>query len=70
MKIVSIALSRHKGTRKEVVEEARLVKAHGLEGDAHAGDWHRQVLEPYFMVFDLSSKIIPINPLPYYLIFS
>ncbi len=43
MKIVSIALSRHKGTRKEVVEEARLVEGHGLEGDAHAGDWHRQI---------------------------
>lgn len=43
MIITSIALSRHKGTRKEVVEEARLIKDHGLEGDAHAGDWHRQV---------------------------
>lgn len=43
MKVVSIALSRSKGTRKTVVNEALLIEGHGLEGDAHAGDWHRQV---------------------------
>jgi len=43
MKIVSIAVSRSKGTRKEPVEQAVLVKDHGIEGDAHAGAWHRQV---------------------------
>jgi MOSC domain-containing protein YiiM len=43
MKIVSIAISRKKGTRKSQVEEALLVEEHGLEGDAHAGPWHRQV---------------------------
>ena len=43
MKIVSIAVSRKKGTPKTPVEEAYLSKDHGLEGDAHAGPWHRQV---------------------------
>lgn len=43
MKIVSIATSRKKSTKKTVVPEARLVVEHGLEGDAHAGPWHRQV---------------------------
>lgn len=43
MKIVSIALSKKKGTRKQSVDRAELVKEHGLLGDAHAGDWHRQV---------------------------
>ena len=43
MKIVSLAISRKKGTRKQVVQEAKLIKDHGLEGDAHAGKWHRQV---------------------------
>ena len=43
MKIVSIAFSKKKGTRKQVVDQAELVKAHGVKGDAHAGDWHRQV---------------------------
>jgi MOSC domain-containing protein YiiM len=43
MKIVSIAVSRHKGTRKRTVQTAKLITGHGLESDAHAGDWHRQV---------------------------
>jgi MOSC domain-containing protein YiiM len=43
MRIVSIAVSRKKGTVKTPVEEAFLSKDHGLEGDAHAGAWHRQV---------------------------
>jgi MOSC domain-containing protein YiiM len=43
MRIVSIAVSRKKGTPKTPVAEAYLSKDHGLEGDAHAGPWHRQV---------------------------
>ena len=43
MKIVSIATSKKKGTRKAAADEAYLKKEHGLEGDAHAGKWHRQV---------------------------
>jgi len=43
MKIVSIALSRKKGTRKQCVDRAELVQEHGIKGDAHAGPWHRQV---------------------------
>ncbi|MCJ7594713.1 MAG: MOSC domain-containing protein [Desulfobacterales bacterium] len=43
MKIVSIAVSKKKGTRKVQVDEALIVKDHGLGGDAHAGPWHRQV---------------------------
>ena len=43
MKRVSIAISKKKGTRKTPVEEAYISKDHGLEGDAHAGKWHRQV---------------------------
>ena len=43
MKIVSIAKSKKKGTRKKTITEVTLKIDHGLEGDAHAGDWHRQV---------------------------
>ncbi|NQT55706.1 MAG: MOSC domain-containing protein [Desulfobacteraceae bacterium] len=43
MKIVSIAISKKKGTYKVQIEKASLIKDHGLEGDAHAGPWHRQV---------------------------
>ena len=43
MKIVSIAISKKKGTPKVAVDEAVLVGDHGVENDAHAGKWHRQV---------------------------
>lgn len=43
MKIVSIAISEKKGTRKVQVDEASLIQDYGIEGDAHAGPWHRQV---------------------------
>ena len=43
MKIVSIAVSRKKGTRKTLVDRARVILNHGLDGDAHAGPWHRQL---------------------------
>ena len=43
MKIVSISTSRKKGTVKKQVDSAYLLEGHGLEGDAHAGEWHRQV---------------------------
>ncbi len=43
MKIVSIAVSKKKGTRKVQVEKANILQDHGLEGDAHAGPWHRQI---------------------------
>lgn len=43
MEIVSIAISKKKGTRKEPVEEAFLEEDFGIKGDAHGGKWHRQV---------------------------
>ncbi|HSL62114.1 MAG TPA: MOSC domain-containing protein [Desulfotignum sp.] len=43
VKIVSIAVSRKKGTTKQCVDQAELVENHGIQGDAHAGDWHRQL---------------------------
>jgi len=43
IEIVSIAISRKKGTRKLPVDEIVLLENYGLEGDAHAGAWHRQV---------------------------
>jgi len=43
IKIESIAISKKKGTRKTQVQETELIADHGLDGDAHAGPWHRQV---------------------------
>lgn len=42
-KIISLNISREKGVNKEPVEQVALKVDHGIEGDAHAGDWHRQV---------------------------
>ncbi len=41
--ILAVSVSRRKGIKKNNVPEALLLPEHGLEGDAHAGDWHRQV---------------------------
>ncbi len=38
-----ICISEKKGTKKHEVQEAFLKEDWGLEGDAHAGHWHRQV---------------------------
>ena len=43
MKIVSLAVSKKKGTTKTCLNEITLIPNHGVEGDAHAGTWHRQV---------------------------
>jgi len=43
VKIVSIAISKKKGTIKTCVDQAELVENHGIKEDAHAGDWHRQL---------------------------
>lgn len=42
-KVIAICTSEKKGTAKYMVEEATLIENHGIEGDAHAGKWHRQV---------------------------
>jgi MOSC domain-containing protein YiiM len=42
-KIVAISISKQKGVPKENVQDALLIKEHGIDGDAHAGKWHRQV---------------------------
>jgi len=41
--IISINISARTGEKKYPVDRAVLRRDHGLEGDAHAGDWHRQV---------------------------
>ena len=42
-KIVAVCLSLNKGERKTPAEQVELRENHGIIGDAHAGDWHRQV---------------------------
>ena len=42
-KINAICISERRGTAKKFVEAAAFVTEFGIDGDAHAGDWHRQV---------------------------
>ncbi len=42
-KIIAICISEARGTQKHEVESAYLKEEWGIEGDAHAGKWHRQV---------------------------
>jgi MOSC domain-containing protein YiiM len=41
--VVAVCTSEKKGERKTPVEAVELLENHGIVGDAHAGDWHRQV---------------------------
>ncbi len=42
-KVIAVCTSPERGTQKSNVKEALFVEDHGIEGDAHAGKWHRQV---------------------------
>lgn len=41
--VKAVCISEKKGTEKINVHEAELIEGFGLCGDAHAGNWHRQV---------------------------
>lgn len=41
--IMAVNISKQKGTAKKNVHTAHLIENFGLEHDAHAGTWHRQV---------------------------
>ena len=62
-KIVAINTSSAKGTRKKNVGQSRLIPDFGIQEDAHAGDWHRQVsllaLESIDKMVQLGLKVGP-----------
>ena len=41
--IKAVCISEKKGQQKHPVDSVHLRPEHGIEGDAHAGNWHRQV---------------------------
>lgn len=41
--VKAVCISGRRGTQKENIGTAMFVTDHGIEGDAHAGNWHRQV---------------------------
>lgn len=42
-KVIAVCTSPEKGTQKTDVAEGNFIEDYGIEGDAHAGKWHRQV---------------------------
>ena len=42
-RLVAVCISERKGERKIPVDAVELRCGHGIVGDAHAGNWHRQV---------------------------
>ena len=42
-KVTAVNISEQKGVIKHPIEKGFFKFNHGLEGDAHAGKWHRQV---------------------------
>ena len=42
-KIMAVCISEKRGTQKKNIDKVCLIENFGLEGDAHGGNWHRQV---------------------------
>ena len=42
-KVIAVCISEKKGTQKHPVDVAHVVEDWGIQNDAHAGKWHRQV---------------------------
>lgn len=42
-KVMAVCISEKKGTSKENIKRGLFIENYGLEKDAHAGNWHRQI---------------------------
>ena len=42
-KVVAVCTSENKGERKKPVAIAEVKENHGIVGDGHSGEWHRQI---------------------------
>ena len=62
-KIMAVCVSEQKGTQKKPVSTAKLFTDWGIEGDAHAGNWHRQVsLLSYDRVEEFRARGADVDP--------
>lgn len=42
-KVIAVCVSEIKGVQKKNIHSAKFIENYGIENDAHAGNWHRQV---------------------------
>ncbi|MGB5990847.1 MAG: MOSC domain-containing protein, partial [Desulfobacterales bacterium] len=62
-RIVAVSVSLKKGVKKTNILLGSLIENHGLENDAHAGDWHRQVsLLAIESISKIREKGLDVNP--------
>lgn len=58
----AVCISEKRGTLKKNIGTCRIVENYGLEHDAHAGDWHRQVsLLSYEKIKEFKEKGAPVE---------
>lgn len=61
--IKGICISKERGTQKYQVDSANIITDWGIENDAHAGKWHRQVsLLSYEKIEDFKSRGGQVEP--------
>lgn len=58
-KVVAVSVSRTKGTSKENVSQVEVTPEWGVVGDAHGGDWHRQVSLLALESIERARSIVP-----------
>ncbi len=59
---MAVCISEKKGTQKKNIHEAVVIEDFGIEKDAHAGKWHRQVsLLSYEKIEEFKAKGAPLE---------
>jgi MOSC domain-containing protein YiiM len=58
-KVEAVCISRKKGIVKREQEHVEVVPNWGIKGDAHAGDWHRQISLLAGESIDAVKKVLP-----------
>lgn len=60
---MALCISEKRGTQKVNVEEGKFIENFGIENDAHAGNWHRQVsLISYEQIEDFKARGGDVHP--------